>query len=278
MQVRQLVHLGCAVAACALIVAPMAPAQFNTELLNVSMPVSRVDIVQVPEADLTVAEQYLLAAANQERSARGLAPLHLDLALTQASALHAEQMAEHDDISHQFPGEPDLEDRGASAGVRFSLIAENVGEAPSSVIIQNLWMNSPGHRANLLDPEVNTVGIAIVQRGDELYAVEDFADTVASLTLDQQESAVAKSLSGEGMSVGGTSALARITCAMPSGYAGWRRPQYIMRYTAATLTDLPVALKVRLSSGKYHQALVGACADQRKTAFTAYNIAVLLYP
>lgn len=230
------------------------------------------------EVDLTVAEQYLFTAANQEREAQGLPALQLDAALAQASALHAEQMAEHEDISHQFQDEPDLEERGANAGVHFSLISENVGEAPTSVIIHNLWMNSPGHRANLLDSEVNSIGIAVVQRGDELYAVEDFASTVRPLTYAEQESTVGKMLVGSGVTIGDTPALARITCAMPTGYAGARRPAYIMRYTASTLTDLPVQLKTRLSSGKYHQAAVGACADSRKTAFTAYNIAVLLYP
>lgn len=230
------------------------------------------------QIDLSVAEQYLLSAANQERAARGLTALHLDAELSAASAFHAEQMAEHDDISHQFHNEPDLEDRGASAGAHFSLIAENVGEAPTSVIIHNLWMNSPLHRANLLDPEVNAIGIAVVERDGELYAVEDFASTVQALSLDQQENAVASTLVKAGMPVTDTSAAARITCAMPAGYVGTRRPGYIVRYTASTLTDLPVQLKVRLSSGKYHQAAVGACADSRKTAFTAYNVAVLLYP
>ncbi len=256
----------------------MSQAQFNTDLLDIATTATSAEPVPANGMDISVAEQYLFAAANHERTMRGLAPLGLDMALSQASAIHAEQMAEHDDISHQFPGEPDLEDRGAAAGVHFSLIAENVGEAPTSVILQNLWMNSPEHRANLLDPEVNAIGISVIQRGDELYAVEDFASTVAPLTLAQQEGAVAKSLASVGMTVGDTSALARITCAMPSGYVGWRRPDYILRYTASTLPDLPTALKTRLSSGKYHQAIVGACADQRKTAFTAYSIAILLYP
>jgi len=230
------------------------------------------------EGNLTVAEQYLLAAANHERAALGLPTLRLDPALSQASALHAQQMAEHEDISHQFPDEPDLEERGANAGVRFSLIAENVGEAPTSVIIHNLWMNSPGHRANLLDPNVNSIGIAVVNRDNQLYAVEDFASTVESLSLNEQESTVAKVLVKAGMPAVDTTADARITCAMPTGYVGARRPWYIMRYTASTLTDLPTQLKARLTSGKYHQAIIGACADQRKTSFSAYNIAVLLYP
>jgi hypothetical protein len=51
-----------------------------------------------------------------------------------------------------------------------------------------------------------------------------------------------------------------------------------MRYTAGDLTRLPDQLKTKLMSGKYHQAVVGACDAHNTEAFTAYNIAVLLYP
>jgi len=231
-----------------------------------------------PEVSLTVAEQYLLAAANQDRANQGLPPLRLDPVLTQASAFHAREMAEHEDISHQFDGEPELAERGANAGVHFSLIAENVGEAPTSVIIHDLWMHSPHHRANLLDPNVNTIGIAIVSRDNQLYAVEDFASTVESLTLTQQEHAVAGVIAQSGLRIADTTSDARQTCTMPTGYAGSRRPWYIMRYTAASLNEVPAQLKTRLTSGKYHQAVVGACSATNASPFSSYNIAVLLYP
>lgn len=231
-----------------------------------------------PEANLTVAEQYLLAAANEARANEGLAPVRLDPVLTEASAAHARQMAEHADISHQFNGEPDLAERGASVGAHFSLISENVGEAPSSVIIHDLWMHSPGHRANLLDPNVDSIGISVIIRDKELYAVEDFASTVQTLTLNEQEHTVGTVLAKSGLQVAETTQDARQTCTMSTGYAGSRQPWYIMRYTAASLDQIPSQLKTRLNSGKYHQAIVGACPTNRKTPFTAYNIAVLLYP
>jgi uncharacterized protein YkwD len=227
--------------------------------------------------NLTVAEQYLLAAANEARASQGLPPVRLDPILTGASALHAREMADHASISHQFDGEPELAIRGANAGAHFSLISENVGEAPTSVIIHDLWMNSPGHRANLLDPNVDSIGIAIVTRDNQLYAVEDFASTVQALTLNQQERSVASVLSKSGLKVAETTEDARQTCTMSTGYAGPRQPWYIMRYTAASLNEIPNQLKSRLTSGKYHQAIVGACLATRKTPFTAYNIAVLLY-
>jgi hypothetical protein len=231
-----------------------------------------------PSNKLTVAEQYLLAAANQERANQGLPPLHLDPVLTQASIFHAHEMAQHADISHQFPDEPELADRGAKAGAHFSLISENVGEAPSSVIIHNLWMHSEGHRANLLDPNVDAIGIAIVTRDHQLYAVEDFARTVETLSFSQQEHTVADVIAQSGLQVADITGDARQTCTMSTGYAGPRRPWYIMRYTAASLNEIPSQLKARLTSGRYHQAAVGACSATGKGPFTTYNIAVLLYP
>jgi uncharacterized protein YkwD len=230
------------------------------------------------ENNLTVAEQYLFTAANEARANQGLSPLRLDPVLTEASARHAREMANRAAISHQFDGEPELATRGANAGAHFSLISENVGEAPSSVIIHDLWMNSPGHRANLLDPSVDSIGIAIVTRNNQLYAVEDFASTVKTLTLNQQERTVAGAIEQSGMRVAETTDDARQTCMMSTGYAGSRQPWFIMRYTASSLNTIPSQLKSRLTSGRYHQAVVGACPATRKSSFTAYNIAVLLYP
>jgi uncharacterized protein YkwD len=246
-------------------------------LLSVT-PHLRAQSVVASENNLTVAEQYLLAAANEARANQGLSPLRLDPVLTEASAAHAREMANHANISHQFNDEPDLAERGASAGAHFSLISENVGEAPSSVIIHDLWMHSPGHRANLLDPNVDAIGIAVISRDNQLYAVEDFASTVQTLTLNQQEHTVASVLAKSGMKVAETTEDARQTCTMNTGYAGPRQPWFIMRYTAASLNEIPSQLKSRLTSGKYHQAIVGACPTTRQTPFTAYNIAVLLYP
>jgi hypothetical protein len=108
--------------------------------------------------------------------------------------------------------------------------------------------------------------------------VEDFASTVETLSLDQQESTVASVIAQSGMNVAEATDAARQTCTMSTGYAGSKRPWYIMRYTASSLDQIPSQLKSRLASGKYHQAVVGACSVDRKSPFTAYNIAILLYP
>jgi len=230
----------------------------------------------------SVAEQLLLTQANGDRAQKNLPQLRRDPMLAQAALYHAYQMADHADISHGFPGEPDLSARGACAGVRFSLITENVAEAGEPTIIHDMWMHSEGHRANLLDPEVNVVGIAVVTREHQVYAVEDFASTVETLSLGDQETAISTLLTTTGLRIDPATpealANARQTCGMATGYAGLRQPWFIMRYTASRLDQLPPQIKARLTSGKYHQAVVGACSPAEQSAFSSYNIAILLYP
>lgn len=230
-------------------------------------------------ANSSVAEQYLYSAANAERMQRGLPPLRWDGDLYAAASYHAVQMAERDSISHQYQGEPELAARGQQAGVRFSVIAENVAEAPTALMIQQAWMNSPKHRANLLDPRVDSIAIRVVSKDGQLYAVEDFDRSVTTLSLSDQENEVAHILhSNGGVQILPTTQEARRTCAMNSGYAGNRRPMFVMRYTAVSLDQLPTELERRLSSGRYGAAEIGACPAEDTHNFAAYSIAVLLYP
>lgn len=230
-------------------------------------------------APATVSEQYLFAAANAERAQRGLGALRWDAALYQAAEFHAREMAARRSISHQYAGEPELAARAQRAGARFSVVAENVAEAPTAVRIHDAWMASEGHRANLLDPRVNAVGIRVVSRDGELYAVEDFSHTVESLSLEEQESAVMKLLAGQSkLTMLPTTDDARRTCTMETGYVGARKPWFVMRYTTADLGRLPDELKTQMAAGRYHQAQVGACAPSEETGFSSYRLAVMLFP
>ena len=231
-----------------------------------------------PAHGQSVSEQYLLSAANVDRAARGLRQLHFDEHLQIAARMHAYQMVRHGEISHQFAGEQDLAARAGEAGARFSLISENVAEAPDASQIHDLWMHSAGHRANLLDPAVDSVGIAVVRDRGEFYAVEDFGKSVRSLSLEQQENTVGQMLEGKGLMLVEERGNARQTCELSTGYAGGRQPWFVMRYTSSDIANLPPELTERLASGKYHQAAVGACVSGKSGPFSSYNLAVLLYP
>jgi hypothetical protein len=232
-----------------------------------------------PQGQTSIAEQYLVAAANSERVQRGLPALHWDGKLYRAADYHAAQMASRGSISHQFPGEPDVSVRAQEAGVRFSVISENVAMAPSAVQIHSLWMNSPHHRDNLLDPQVDSVAVRVLRRNGELYAVEDFDRSVANLSFEEQEQQIAALLqSAASLSILSSTEDARRTCAMDSGYAGSRKPWFVMRFTAGNLNHLPQVLTNKLATGRFHLAAVGACTANGTQNFSAYNIAVLLYP
>jgi hypothetical protein len=226
----------------------------------------------------TVAEQYLLAMANQERTQRNIQPLAWDTHLAAAAMQHAQRMAQENAISHQFPNEAPPEGRAATAGARFSLIAENVAIAPTPQELHTAWMHSPGHRANLLEPHENAVGIAVLRRNGELFAVEDFSEQVAQVGFDGQEAQVAALLHGLGMADVKATADARKSCTMDTGHAGTRLPYFVMRYTTSDLSLLPDELKSRLATDKrLHHAEVGACASTSQN-FSSFNIAILLYP
>jgi hypothetical protein len=224
------------------------------------------------------AEQQVMEATNADRAQHGLAPLKWDPALAQAAAQHAEVMAGQPALSHQYPGEPDLVARGGAAGVHFRSIAENIAEAPTPQALEQEWMNSPPHRANILDPRMNSIGVGLVKRGANYYAVEDFADGVAQLGPEQIEQKIGQLLQQRGLQPAGMTQDARQTCEMEHGSAGGSKPWFIMRWEGTDLSRLPDVLEQKISTGKYHKAAVGACdSGNPAQGFTTYKIAVMLY-
>src|ERR1700691_5089554 len=144
----------------------------------------------VPQALQSGAEQ-LFALANQTRVAYGLGALKWDPALAAGALQHCLLIAHEGSISHRYQGEADLTVRASQAGAHFSLIEENVAVGPYVDGIHKGWMNSPRHRENLLNPQIDRVGIAVVERGGSFYAVADYARAVPVLTPSQVEAAVA---------------------------------------------------------------------------------------
>ena len=121
------------------------------------------------------AERSLLNSVNQERKAHGLGALRWDDALASAARNHAQRMATQNSISHQFPGEPNLASRARAAEVHYVWLSENVDEGPNTATIHQSFMKSPLHRANILDSDMDTVGIGVVERNGQLFVVEDFS-------------------------------------------------------------------------------------------------------
>ena len=232
--------------------------------------------VSAPSTSSAVAQ--LFALANQTRAQYGLSPLKWEPSLASGALRHCIRMTQGGALSHQYRGEPDVTARASQAGAHFSLIEENIAIGPYASGIHQGWMNSPGHRANLLNPAIDRVGIAVLARGGSLYAVADYSRAVPILNPAQVEAAFAALLHARGLSVLRDSSAARAWCAASGRFHPTDGANFLMRWQGSDVTTLPSELAARLASGEYRQAAVGSCPAQSVDGgFTAYRVAVLLY-
>ena len=230
--------------------------------------------------DERAAVRELFALGNEARAQAGVPALSWDPALAAAALRHCQMMAAEGPISHQYRGEPELTLRAAQAGAHFSVIEENVAFASSAAAVHEAWMQSPEHRKNLLSPEVDHVGIAVVYARGGLYTVADYSARVENLNRSQVEARVAGLLRARGVAILSDPALARSACVHDSGWprSSGARPAWIMRWQSSDLSQLPQALAEQLGTGRLKQAAVGSCpAHDDSGAFTSYRVAVLLY-
>lgn len=227
-----------------------------------------------------MAEQ-LFALTNQARAQVNAAPLAWDPALAEAARLHCARMVAEGPIAHRYGGEQSLEDRAAAAGAHFSLIEENIAVGQYPEQIQKEWMNSEGHRENLLNRQVDRVGIAVIAHEGALYAVADFVRGVQAFSAVQAENEVAGLMRMSGIRVLTGTEDARAACAMEHGLPArlhGGQPTFMMRWQSTDLGRLPQPLVDRLGSGQFKQAAVGSCpAEGAAAGFTVYRVAVLLY-
>jgi uncharacterized protein YkwD len=105
----------------------------------------------------------VVAYTNEVRQRAGLPPLRGNDRLATAAMAHAKQMAREDTLSHVLDGK-NAGDRIAAAGYRFSCWGENLAwlkgyDDPAAEAVKG-WLDSPGHRRNLLHPDFTEIGVA----------------------------------------------------------------------------------------------------------------------
>ncbi|NOD92661.1 hypothetical protein GS636_07690 [Ruegeria sp. HKCCD4884] len=145
-------------------------------------------------------EQEMLALINAERTSRGLTPLQLETQLNDSSEDHSSWMLDTDTFSHTGQGGSSATQRMQDAGFDLSgswRTGENIawqserGEPGISDDVAQLHenlMNSPGHRANILNPDFEYIGIGIetgdMQGFDAVMVTQNFAATDSAVMLD----------------------------------------------------------------------------------------------
>ena len=137
-------------------------------------------------------EQELLELANESRQQAGAPPLALDEGLSQAARIHAQAMLTARQLSHQFDGEPSLPHRlAATTSLKLDQEGENVALDYDAEHGHQHLMLSPPHRANLLNPAYNVVGLGVVRSGDRLYIVQDFGHALPNYSASEVKERIA---------------------------------------------------------------------------------------
>jgi Cysteine-rich secretory protein family len=136
-------------------------------------------------ATMSAAEKQVFEELNQQRAKNGQAALEWNDQAANAARVHAQTMLEHGKIEHQFPGEAAFDERIGATGVRFTVAAENVAHVEFIEDVMPALMTSPGHRANMLNPKYNAVGIGVVQRERQIYVTQDFIFSIPAYSEDQ---------------------------------------------------------------------------------------------
>lgn len=121
------------------------------------------------------AASEVVRLTNSARSQNGYAALVEDSALSEAAAVRAREIARS--FSHTRPSGASFSSALSESGVSYLRAGENIayGQKSASEVV-NAWMNSPGHRANILNSSYSRIGSASVNIDGTLYWVQLFAD------------------------------------------------------------------------------------------------------
>lgn len=135
--------------------------------VNLSQPTKLVFTLD----DLNANEQQLLDLTNQSRANSGLPMLRMDPRLCRAARMHSANMARLNSMSHNLEGKSH-QHRTMEAGYPSGMVAENICYSqgnPQAAI--NTWLNSSGHRANMLSYQYSDLGVGIgySQNGQPYY-------------------------------------------------------------------------------------------------------------
>ena len=105
-------------------------------------------------------ERTVLDLTNDYRAGYGLPPLTWDDSLAQAARLHSADMAYNDFIAHEGSDGSTVGERITRTGWDWRMVKENVATGQQApYIVVDSWINSPGHRANMLSEDVRYLGV-----------------------------------------------------------------------------------------------------------------------
>lgn len=160
---------------------PSVPAQPQEPSKNENQPATPGEPVQEPEVNqepqeqnpnntsnakhaLTAAEIEMVNYVNQARKDAGLQPLAIDVDLSYVARVKSKDMQDNNYFSHTSPTYGSPFDMMKNFGIQYKSAAENIAINSSVSAAHNAFMNSEGHRNNILNPRMTHIGIGIENR------------------------------------------------------------------------------------------------------------------
>lgn len=133
--------------------------------------------VPVSTSGLSAEEQQAFSLLNADRATNGLAPLRISAALTGLAEAYAQDMINRNFFSHTNPQGQSPFDRMRQAGIPYGYAGENLAINVSVPSAEQAFMNSPGHRANILNAHYTQVGLGVRHNPNgSVYVVQEFTD------------------------------------------------------------------------------------------------------
>ncbi|TYR79188.1 hypothetical protein FZC66_16365 [Priestia megaterium] len=124
--------------------------------------------------DVSEFEQQVAELVNQERQKQGLKPLTLDKELSDVARTKSKDMMDKGYFDHNSPTYGSPFDMMKQFGIKYTAAGENIAKGQKTPEeVMNGWMNSDGHRKNILNPNFTHIGVGFVE-GDSTYWTQMF--------------------------------------------------------------------------------------------------------
>ncbi|HET8890215.1 MAG TPA: CAP domain-containing protein [Candidatus Angelobacter sp.] len=214
---------------------------------------------------MSPAEKRIFEELNHERVKNSLKPLEWNESAAGAARAHTRLLAENGNLAHQFRGEAGLPERIGATGARFTVAAENVARTEWIEDVHPALMGSPGHRANMLSPRYNAVGIGVIEDKGRIYVTQDFIFLVPEYSEALFASAFAESFNiahkGRRAEARSDSLLHELACATDGDAAKLAgqvsRARSVVVFTSSDPHSLPEQILGRAAD--FHHMNFGVC-------------------
>jgi len=231
--------------------------QTGLELWHAKIVSSRAAVKAGDEALL---EWEVIIAINEERATEGVSPLVQNSLLTNAARGHSADMANNNFFSHTGSDGSNAGDRIIRTGYDWITYGENIaaGYGTAGEVV-NGWMNSPGHRANILNPDFREIGVGYAYNASSIYGTYWTADFGTSWSSPLPGPTPVSgtnyaNLAGNPLGVNpGESISLGYTCyASMWGYSGVPVDVYVAAIKDPQVSDVPSTVEQALAGGRVY--------------------------